>query len=141
MKFDLDSEEMYRLKWLNIFEDFKKVNLKNATPAQILQRILEDKWTLEPSDKDMLVMWHKFNYILNNNSCELHSSMVSVGENLVFTAMSKTVGLPLALAVKNVLNGKIRLSGVQIPVKKEIYEPVLEELKEHGIIFHEQEIV
>jgi saccharopine dehydrogenase-like NADP-dependent oxidoreductase len=140
MKFDLDSEEMYRLRWLGIFDEVKKVELKNATPAQILQKILEDKWSLEPDDKDMLVMWHKFNYLLDGKEHELHSSMVALGEDLIYTAMAKTVGLPLGIAVKLMLNGKINLTGVHIPVKKEIYEPVLKELKEYEIEFNEQKI-
>jgi len=140
MKFDLDSEEMYRLKWLGVFDNTKKVGLKNATPAQILLKILEDKWTLQEGDKDMLVMWHKFNYMLNGTAHELHSSMVAVGEDLVYTAMSKTVGLPLGISVKLILNDKIKLKGVQIPVVKEIYEPVLKELQLNNIVFHEQQI-
>lgn len=140
MKFDLDSEEMYRLKWLGVFDDTKKVGLKNATPAQILLKILEDKWTLQEGDKDMLVMWHKFNYMLNGTAHELHSSMVAVGEDLVYTAMAKTVGLPLGISVKLILNDKIKLKGVQIPVVKEIYEPVLRELQLNNIVFHEQQI-
>jgi saccharopine dehydrogenase-like NADP-dependent oxidoreductase len=140
MKFDLDSEEMYRLKWLGIFDDTKKVGLKNATPAQILLKILEDKWTLQEGDKDMLVMWHKFNYNQNGTAHELNSSMVAVGEDLVYTAMAKTVGLPLAISVKLILNNQIKLTGVQIPVVKEIYEPVLKELQLNNIVFHEQQI-
>lgn len=140
MKFDLESEEMYRLKWLGIFDDTKKVNLVNATPAQILQKILEDKWTLDPTDKDMLVMWHKFNYTINNEAKELHSYMIAKGEDLVYTAMAKTVGLPLAIAAKLILKGTINITGVHIPVSKVIYEPVLAELKQLGIVFEEKEV-
>jgi saccharopine dehydrogenase-like NADP-dependent oxidoreductase len=137
MKFDVDSEEMYRLKWLGIFSE-KKVGLKNATPAQILLKILEDKWSLDPDDKDMLVMWHKFNYTLNGTEHELHSSMVSIGEDLVFTAMAKTVGLPLGVAAKLIAENKIALKGIHIPVQPEIYEPVLAELSKEGILFTEE---
>ena len=139
MKFDLDSEEMYRLKWLGIFSD-KEVGLKNATPAQVLLKILEDKWSLDPDDKDMLVMWHKFNYTLNGSEHELHSSMVSIGEDLIYTAMSKTVGLPLGIVAKLIAEEKITLRGVQIPVHKEIYKPVLEALHNEGIQFVEEQI-
>jgi saccharopine dehydrogenase (NADP+, L-glutamate forming) len=141
MKFDMDSEEMYRLKWLGIFDENKTIGIKNATPAQALLKILEDKWALDPDDKDMLVMWHKFNYELNGTSHELHASMVATGEDLLYTAMAKTVGLPLGIAAKLILEQKIKLTGVQIPVMQAIYEPVLEELKKEGIVFNEREIV
>jgi saccharopine dehydrogenase (NADP+, L-glutamate forming) len=139
LRLDLDSEEMYKMQWLGIFED-KKIGLKNATPAQILQKILEDKWSLEPDDKDMLVMWHKFNYTLDGNDKEMHSSMVAIGENQLETAMAKTVGLPVGIAVKMILSGQMKLTGVHVPTIKEIYEPVLAELEKHGIHFMEREI-
>ncbi len=139
MNFDLDSEEMYRLKWLGIFDD-KPILLRNATPAQILQKILEDQWTLEPDDRDMIVMWHKFNFIQEGKEKEIHASMVATGDDLVYTAMAKTVGLPLGIAVKLILNGSIDLSGVQIPVHREIYEPVMRELNTLGMVFTEEEI-
>ena len=85
-------------------------------------------------------MWHRFNYILDGEEHELHSSMVSIGEDQTYTAMSNTVGLPLAIAVKMVLNGKIDLSGVLMPIVPEIYSPILEELRSFGIEFHEKEV-
>jgi saccharopine dehydrogenase-like NADP-dependent oxidoreductase len=141
MQFDLDSEEMYRLKWLGIFDDSKKPGLKNATPAQMLQKILEDKWTMQPDDKDMLVMWHKFNYLQNDKEHEMHASLVVIGEDQHYTAMAKTVGLPIAIATKLILQGKINLTGVHLPVIKEIYEPVLHQLEQHGIEFRHELIV
>ncbi len=140
MNWDIDSEEMHRMKWLDVFEN-KKVGLKNATPAQILQKILEDKWTLDPHDKDMLVMWHKFNYEMNGAGKEMHSYLVVVGEDKIKTSMAKTVGLPVAIAAKLVLQKKIETKGVVIPTTKEIYKPVLAELKKHGISFSEKEVV
>lgn len=128
-----------KLVWLGIFSD-KKVGLKDATPAQILQKILEDKWTLEEHDKDMLVMWHKFTYRINGQDKEIHSSFVYIGHDQVYTAMSDTVGLPAAICGKMILNGTIKMTGVQLPIYKEIYEPVLKELEEHGMIFHEKQV-
>ena len=63
--------------------------------------------------------------------------MVVLGENRTHTAMAKTVGLPVAITTLNILNGKITTPGVQIPILKEVYEPVLEELKAYGIEFNE----
>ncbi len=139
MNFDHDAEAMYKLQWLGLFSD-KKVGLEKATPAQVLQKILEDVWSLDADDKDMIVMWHKFNYEMNGEQKELHSSMVVVGDDTVDTAMAKTVGLPVAIATEMILNGKIDLKGVVIPTQKGIYEPVLEGLKPYGVNFEEREV-
>lgn len=137
---DQDSELMDKLKWLGIFEN-TKVGLKNATPAQILQSILEKKWSLDEGDRDMIVMWHKFNYELNGKQHQRESSLVVLGDDAHHTAMAKTVGLPLGIATKLILEGKINLKGVVIPIHKQIYEPVLEELKQYGINFKEKTTV
>jgi saccharopine dehydrogenase-like NADP-dependent oxidoreductase len=135
-----DEVELFdKLEWLDIFKPIK-IPLKNATPAQILQYILERKWTLSKEDKDMIVMWHKFVYELDGQVHELHSSMVVKGEDSLRTAMAKTVGYPVAIAAKMLLKGIIDMPGVQIPIAKEIYEPVLEELKKYGVNFKEKMI-
>jgi saccharopine dehydrogenase-like NADP-dependent oxidoreductase len=140
MHIDQDSDVREKLEWLGIFDD-TVIGLKDATPAQILEQIICKKWVLEPNDKDMLVMWHKFIYQEpgKKKSTLLTSSMVSIGEDTVNTAMARTVGLPLAIAVKMLLTGQIRLTGVHIPTLKEIYEPVLNELESYGIRFVEKE--
>jgi saccharopine dehydrogenase (NAD+, L-glutamate forming) len=118
----------------------KMVGLVRATPAQILQKILMDSWTLDENDKDMIVMYHKFGYVLNGKKRQIDSTMVSIGEDQTYTAMAKTVGLPVAMATLAILNGKIKTPGVQIPIAKEVYEPILKELKEFGIEFQEKEV-
>lgn len=128
-----------KLEWLGIFSN-EKVGLKNATPAQILQKILEGKWSLEKDDKDMIVMWHKFTFKLNNVMKEIHSSMVYIGKDQTYTAMSDTVGLPVAICAKLILNGTITTKGVQIPILKEIYEPVMKELEDFGMKYVEKEV-
>ncbi len=140
MNWDIDSEEMHRMRWLDVFGN-KKVGLKNATPAQILQKILEDKWTLDPDDKDMLVMWHKFNYEMDGREEETHAYLVTVGENTVDTAMAKTVGLPVAVAVRMMLKNRISLKGVVIPTVAGVYKPVMEELEKLGISFEERKVL
>jgi saccharopine dehydrogenase-like NADP-dependent oxidoreductase len=139
MHIDQDSDVREKLEWLGIFDD-TKIGLKDATPAQILEHILCQKWVLEPGDKDMLVIWHKFVYREKEkkNPSLLTSSMVVTGDDPVNTAMSKAVGLPLGIAVKMILSGQIKLEGVYIPTIKEIYEPVLRELALHGIAFKEK---
>lgn len=139
LKIDQDDIVWEKLEELNIFSDDKKVKLKNATPAQILQKILLDSWTLSPEDKDMIVMYHKFGYELNGKKHQIDATMVCTGEDQTFTAMSKTVGLPVAIATLAILNNKIQSYGVQIPTKTELYTPVLNELKDFGIIFNEKE--
>lgn len=139
MNLDMDSEIMYKLKWLEIFSD-ELVGLKEGTPAQVLEHILKKKWTLDETDRDMIVMWHKFNYLENGVPKQIESHMVAIGDDDVNTAMSKTVGLPLAITAKLILQGKINLSGVHVPTKKQLYEPVLEELEKMGFEFSEREV-
>ena len=134
----LSDEVMMKLKWLGIFEK-ESVGLDKATPAQVLQKLLESKWSLEAEDKDMILMQHQFHYRLKGEEKCLHSSLVLEGKDQIHTAMSMTVGLPVAIATKLILQEKIKLSGVQIPVMKEVYEPILEELKSFGIDFVEEE--
>ena len=128
-----------KLIWLGIFND-TKIGLKNATPAQMLQKILENKWSLSPDDKDMIVMWHKFNFVLDNKLREINSHMVYIGKDDQFTAMSDTVGIPVGIAAKMLLNNKIKSRGVLLPIYKDIYNPVLKELEEYGIRFKEKEL-
>ena len=139
MKLDLDGAEMFKLKWLGMFEE-EPVGLDKGTPAQILEHILKKKWTLRPQDKDMIVMWHKFDYLDNDVPKQIQSHMVYIGEDRIHTAMSRTVGLPLGIAAYMVLKGEIDVLGVQIPVIPRIYNPILDELKQLGIDFIEREI-
>lgn len=129
-----------KLQELDIFNPKKIVGLKNATPAQILEKILADKWTLSPDDKDMIVMYHKFGYERNGVKKQIDSTMVCIGDDQTYTAMAKTVGLPVAMAALQILNGKITTPGVQLPIAKEVYLPILNELEEYGVVFKEKEV-
>ena len=140
LKIDQDDIVWEKLEELDIFNKNKKVGLKNATPAQILEKILSDKWLLKNDDKDMIVMQHLFGYELNEEKHQIESSMVCLGDNQTYTAMAKTVGLPVAIATLKILNKEITTPGVQIPIKKEVYEPILKELEENGIIFKEKNV-
>ncbi len=133
-----EGEMMAKLAWLDLFKPIK-IGLKRATPAQILQQILMKKWVLGPDDKDMIVMQHRFEVRFDSKKKTILSSMVLEGSDQTHTAMSKTVGYPLAIAAKLILLGKIKAVGVLIPIAPAIYEPVLEELEELGIRFVEQE--
>ncbi|MFK7936737.1 MAG: saccharopine dehydrogenase C-terminal domain-containing protein [Saprospiraceae bacterium] len=131
-----DSHVMEKLAWLGLFRK-KRVNMPNATPALILENLLLDKWKLDPADKDMILMQHEFVYDLDGKERKDISSMVIKGEDSINTAMAKLVGLPLGIFVKLVMEGRIKSTGVQIPVMKEVYDPVLEELEQFGIEFKE----
>jgi saccharopine dehydrogenase-like NADP-dependent oxidoreductase len=122
---------------LDLFNATKIVGLKNASPAQILEKILTDSWTLQHEDKDMIVMYHKFGYEINGVKKQIDSKMVCIGDDQTYTAMSKTVGLPVAMATLQILNGNIKTPGVQLPIKKEVYLPILKELEEFGLVFKE----
>ncbi|TPN87527.1 saccharopine dehydrogenase family protein [Aquimarina algicola] len=139
LKIDQDDIMWDKLIELDLFNPDKKVGIPNATPAQILQKILTDKWTLEDKDKDMLVMYHKFGYEFEGKRKQIDSTMVSIGEDQTYTAMAKTVGLPVAMATLKILNKQITTTGVQIPIHEEIYTPILKELEEYGVEFHEKE--
>uniref|UniRef100_UPI004049FFD7 saccharopine dehydrogenase family protein n=1 Tax=Flavobacterium sp. TaxID=239 RepID=UPI004049FFD7 len=140
LKIDQDDNVWEKILELDLFNANKKIGLKNASPAQILEKILTTQWTLEPQDKDMIVMYHKFGYILNGEKKQIDSTMVCIGDDQTYTAMSKTVGLPVAIAALQILNGKITIPGVQIPIKKEIYNSVLDELEQFGVHFKEIEV-
>ena len=133
----LDSEDFKKIEWLGLFSD-TIIGLDNLTPAQFLQKIAESKLSLESNDKDMVVMQHQFEYLIDDYTNVLHSSLIVFGDNQINTAMAKTVGLPVAISVKLILSGAINLSGVKIPTSKDIYLPVLNELEDNGITFIEE---
>jgi saccharopine dehydrogenase-like NADP-dependent oxidoreductase len=140
LKIDQDDVMWAKLVELDIFNPKKKIGLKNATPAKMLQKILEDSWTLEENDKDMIVMQHLFGYELDGKKYQTESSFVVLGENQTYTAMAKTVGLPVGIAALKILKGEIKTPGVQLPITKEVYEPILKELEEYGIKFTEKKV-
>ncbi|UKN00612.1 saccharopine dehydrogenase NADP-binding domain-containing protein [Paracrocinitomix mangrovi] len=140
LKIDMDDIVWDKLVWLGIFEKEKMGFTEDVTPAYFLQKILEEKWALGSDDKDMIVMWHKFVYKMDGEFKEINSHMVSIGEDRTYTAMSNTVGLPCAICAKMILNGTIQMKGVQLPIHKEIYDPILDELETYDIKFTEKEI-
>jgi saccharopine dehydrogenase-like NADP-dependent oxidoreductase len=140
IKPEIQADILRKFDFLELFDE-KPIHLPQtqATPAQILQHILEQKWILAPEDKDMIVMQHIIDYELDSQTKRIISELVVIGEDNLHTAMAKTVGLPLAIACKLVLEGKIQAKGVVVPVSKEFYEPILAELEQLGITFREHE--
>ena len=129
-------EEMKRLHWSGLFSD-ELVGLQYGTPAQILEHILMKKWKLNDGDKDFIVMWHRFVYDQSGSKKEIQSYLTATGKDEKETAMAKTVGLPLAIAANLLIEGKISSRGVVIPTVKQIYEPILDELRKFDIKFTE----
>jgi saccharopine dehydrogenase-like NADP-dependent oxidoreductase len=140
LKIDQDDNLWGKLLELHIFDSSRKIAIQNGSPAQILQEILEQSWTLEATDRDMIVMYHKFGYELKGKRHQLDSNMVVIGESVRHTAMAKTVGLPVGIATLLILNGQIKTPGVQIPISPEVYLPVLSALEANGIRFREYEV-
>jgi saccharopine dehydrogenase-like NADP-dependent oxidoreductase len=144
---EADAESINKIEWLGILED-KKINTERfkssagtVSPAMILQDLLEEKWKLKDHDKDMIVMQHQFEYRNKQQETKkIICSLLVKGEDQTYTAMAKTVGLPLAIVTKLILQNKITVRGVVIPVMKEIYKPLLSELETLGIKFEEREI-
>lgn len=136
----IDSAIIEKLDWLGLFRK-KKIRMKSATPALILENLLLEKWRLQDHERDMVIMQHEFEYELNRQNRCLTSTMVMKGTNGSDTAMSKLVGLPIGIFVKQVMLGHINSIGVNIPVSKEVYEPVLEELKDYGVVFQEKDVL
>ncbi|MFN8699510.1 MAG: saccharopine dehydrogenase family protein [Flavobacteriales bacterium] len=139
-RFGWTDEVMSRLKWLGIFEE-NPLGITNGTPAEALQKCIEEKWKLGPADKDLLVMWHRFVFEQDGKQHEITSWLTSEGEDPVYTAMSRTVGLPIAIAARHILRGDWKMTGIVLPVTPDIYHPVLNELETMDVKFHEQHLV
>jgi saccharopine dehydrogenase (NADP+, L-glutamate forming) len=127
-----DGEVMKRLAWLGLFTK-KKIQLRDATPALILENLLLDKWKLSPEDKDLIVMQHQIDYELGGKTYRDISNLTMIGQGATETAMSRLVGLPMGIFVRLISQEKIKSTGVHIPTMKEVYEPVLKEMREYGM--------
>jgi saccharopine dehydrogenase-like NADP-dependent oxidoreductase len=138
--FDLTprSAEISMLRWSGLFEEVP-VGLSHGSPARILEHILNKKWALRDEDKDQIVMWHRFRYLLDGQRKEIQASLVATGFDAVNTAMARTVGLPLGIATRLIAENKIRSRGVLIPTTAEFYDPMLAELGSLGITLTESE--
>lgn len=133
-----EGEEMKRLTWSGFFSE-EKIGLSKATPALIVEHILNKKWKLQPSDKDMIVMWHRFLFVEGGKKKEIQASLIAKGDDSIYTAMAKTVGLPLGIATRLLLQNQLTERGVLVPIMKSLYDPILQELAELGIVMKEEE--
>ncbi len=135
---DVDSPVMEKLQWLGLFSR-RKINIHQGTPAMIMEDLLLEKWEMKPDDNDMILMQHEFEYELGGQQYISRSTLSMKGEDNQNTAMSKLVGLPLGIFVKLVMLGDIDTPGVQIPVDSKVYNPVLAELADYGVVFKEKD--
>ncbi|MGB0838710.1 MAG: saccharopine dehydrogenase C-terminal domain-containing protein [Chitinophagales bacterium] len=133
-----ENATVQKIAWTGLLSD-ASIPLANATPAEILAELLERKWVLGKQDKDLIVMVHLMDYVVNGEKHRLASRLVIKGKDADHTAIAKTVGVPMAIMVKLLATGKINLTGVHIPLEPQVYLPILEELEEFGIVFQESE--
>jgi saccharopine dehydrogenase-like NADP-dependent oxidoreductase len=134
----VNADNRAQLEFLGLFDN-TAIPPQARVSADVLQYLLETKLAMEAQDKDMIVMLHEISYSVNGRLYEDKSSLIVKGENTLETAMAKTVGLPLGIAAKLILEGKMKgLTGLHIPILPEIYEPVLKELAEEGVHFEEK---
>lgn len=135
----MDGEEMERLRWSGFFDE-EVIGVQKATPTLVVEHILNKKWKLKPEDKDMIVMWHRFRFTEQGKKKEIQAYLVAKGDDATYTAMAKTVGLPLGIAAKLLLQGQLKERGVVVPIMASLYEPILKELGELGIVMKEEEV-
>ena len=131
-----NSEFSEQINYLGLNEP-DKIPGEISDSALMLQSILEKKLPMKQDDKDMIIMLHEIEYLIHGENKKTRSCLIVKGEDQFHTAMAKTVGLPLGIAAKLILEEKIKLKGLHIPVIAEIYEPVLQELGFNDIKFNE----
>lgn len=124
--------------WLGLFDHHQGPKSSQGTPAEIVQELLEEAWRLEPQDRDMIVMWHRFEYQIKGRTHERISALKLEGTDSIYTAMSDTVGLPLLEAAEVMLeHGGFGRAGVEAPMSKAYYDVLLPRLEKWGICFEE----
>tara|TARA_B110000459_G_scaffold115308_1_gene127532 strand:- start:4202 stop:5539 length:1338 start_codon:yes stop_codon:yes gene_type:complete len=133
-----DHETNERLEWLGLFDTETGPEIVEGTPAEIIEALLVKKWALEEGDRDMIVMWHRFEYEMDDKRFEKTSEFFLEGRGSTYTAMSDTVGLPMAIAAEHMMAGEgFGEVGVKIPVTRNFYDVILPKLEEFGVVFKE----
>jgi saccharopine dehydrogenase (NADP+, L-glutamate forming)/spermidine synthase len=132
-----DSLVIRNLEWLGLLSD-DPLPLQEGAPIDVLTARMLEKMQYEEGERDMLILQHEFVAEYPDRRQKITSTMIDFGIPHGDTSMSRTVGLPAAIGVRLILQGKIDLTGVHAPVVPEIYEPVLEELEQLGIHFTEE---
>jgi saccharopine dehydrogenase-like NADP-dependent oxidoreductase len=132
----IDFRDIEKLKWLGLFDSDWVEGHKELTPSMILQHLLEKKFRPDSDDKDCVVIEHQLQYEFRDEHSEFKATFISQGSNQMDSALAKAIGFTCGAAVKSVLLGSISVKGLQVPIIKEIYEPILNELSDLGVAFH-----
>lgn len=133
------SEIIDQFEWLGLFSDIPLNDLIYTTPMDVIAKLMTLKMQYQSSERDMLVMQHDFIAEYPDGKREaITSLLIDYGVPGGDTSMARTVSLPAAIVAKMIADGKIKgITGVTIPTHREIYGPVLEELKNLKINFKE----
>lgn len=132
-------EDISKLKWLGLFDEGWLQGHRELSPAIILQHLLEKKFSMEREDSDCVIMQHQLTYTYRNALHKFTATLIDKGRDQHDSAMARAIGYTLGATAKSYLLGRIKLKGLLIPTKKEIYDPVLNELDELNIAFHVEE--
>ncbi len=136
LNLDTYSRSLKTIEWLGLTED-EEIPLDTGSPMEVLAGRMEEKMSQGPKERDMVILRHEFEAQYQEGKELIKATLVDYGEPEGDTSIARTVGLPAAIASKMIMEDRINMSGVYIPVEEEIYEPILEELKGEGIEFEE----
>jgi len=132
-----DEQEIENLKWIGLFDTTPWNDMhREVSPAQILQTLLQQKITMQSDDRDCLIMEHQLTYQLRDEEFEMNATLTLKGETEKHSALAKVIGFMCGAAAKSVLLGTIKIKGLHIPILRELYDPILNELEDLGIAFH-----
>jgi len=131
-------EVLDKMEFLGLFSD-NLVGDRGETPADALVHNLLEKLVLEPDKRDLVILVHEMEVEHDKGSRreKIVSTFLSYGDPGGHSAMAKTVGLPAAIAVKMIATNQLTLTGSYLPLTPEVYAPVLDELKQLGMLFLE----
>jgi len=140
LKIDQDDSTWEKLVELRLFDRDRFFPMESGTPAELLLHILVECWTLGEDETDMIVMYHKFGFEKDGERRQIDSYMVVEGQDQTHTAMAMTVGIPVALVTERILQNSVSLTGIHIPTRQELYDPVIPGLAHYGIRFRDMEV-
>ncbi|MGC1242839.1 MAG: saccharopine dehydrogenase C-terminal domain-containing protein [Chryseosolibacter sp.] len=132
----VNGADIAKLKWLGLFDNTWLEHQQDITPAHILQHLLETRLSAQPDDQDYAVMQHHLAYQYRDDQYELTATLVSKGASDQDSALANAIALTCGAAAKSVLLGSVTVKGLHIPVIREIYDPILNELSDSGVAFH-----